>query len=179
MPVIEIRLSNLDQLFNSLDPSPFHEKDLDADAEEYITGAVDDFPLTQPLKIAVYLPPEQIARIGADGLAESIHHYFAYTLDMGRRKLRFSFREGRFSLLIGLAFLVLCVSLRELVRSLDAGTLGDIAAEGLLISGWVAMWRPMEIFLYDWWPIRAEARLSDRLSSMPVRIAMPGSPPGS
>ena len=33
------------------------------------------------------------------------------------------------------------------------------------------MWRPMEIFLYDWWPIRAEARLFDRLSAMPVRIA--------
>jgi hypothetical protein len=34
----------------------------------------------------------------------------------------------------------------------------------------VAMWRPLEVFLYDWWPIRAEARLFDRLSTMPVRI---------
>jgi hypothetical protein len=32
------------------------------------------------------------------------------------------------------------------------------------------MWRPLEIFLYDWWPIRNEARLSDRLAAMPVRI---------
>jgi hypothetical protein len=32
------------------------------------------------------------------------------------------------------------------------------------------MWRPLEVFLYDWWPIRAEARLFDRLSAMPVRI---------
>jgi hypothetical protein len=47
--------------------------------------------------------------------------------------------------------------------------------EGLLIGGWVAMWRPIEIFLYDWWPIRAEARLFDRLSTMPVRIAYTGS----
>jgi hypothetical protein len=38
-------------------------------------------------------------------------------------------------------------------------------------SGWVAMWRPMEIFLYDWWPIRAEATLADRLNVMPVRIS--------
>jgi hypothetical protein len=33
------------------------------------------------------------------------------------------------------------------------------------------MWKPMEIFLYDWWPIRAEATLADRLSVMPVRIS--------
>jgi hypothetical protein len=32
------------------------------------------------------------------------------------------------------------------------------------------MWRPLEIFLYDWWPIRDEALLSDRLATMPVRI---------
>jgi hypothetical protein len=28
----------------------------------------------------------------------------------------------------------------------------------------------LEVFLYDWWPIRNEARLSDRLADMPVRI---------
>jgi hypothetical protein len=32
------------------------------------------------------------------------------------------------------------------------------------------MWRPLEVFLYDWWPIRAEVRLFERLSTMPVRI---------
>jgi hypothetical protein len=45
-----------------------------------------------------------------------------------------------------------------------------VIREGFLIGGWVAMWRPLEVFLYDWWPIRAEARLFDRLSRMPVRI---------
>ena len=34
--LIEIRLSNLVQFFNSLDPSPFRDKDLDDDAERYI-----------------------------------------------------------------------------------------------------------------------------------------------
>jgi hypothetical protein len=32
------------------------------------------------------------------------------------------------------------------------------------------MWRPLEVFLYDWWPIRAEGRLLERLSGIPVRI---------
>jgi len=54
---------------------------------------------------------------------------------------------------------------------LGEGRLGAVLRESLLIGGWVAMWRPMEIFLYDWWPVRAEARLSDRLTAMPVRIA--------
>jgi hypothetical protein len=49
-----------------------------------------------------------------------------------------------------------------------------LTREGLVIGGWVAMWRPLEIFLYDWWPIHAEARLFDRLAAMPVRIEYPG-----
>lgn len=32
------------------------------------------------------------------------------------------------------------------------------------------MWRPMEVFLYDWWPIRREAKFQDRLAAMPVQI---------
>ena len=46
----------------------------------------------------------------------------------------------------------------------------EIARESLVIGGWVAMWRPLEIFLYDWWPIRAEARLFERLSAMIVKV---------
>src|SRR6185436_19737102 len=43
-------------------------------------------------------------------------------------------------------------------------------SRGFPDRGWVAMWRPLEVFLYDWWPIRADARLLQRLSTMPVRI---------
>jgi hypothetical protein len=46
----------------------------------------------------------------------------------------------------------------------------EIVRESLLIGGWVAMWRPLEVFLYDWWPIRADVHLCNRLSAMPVRL---------
>jgi hypothetical protein len=49
--------------------------------------------------------------------------------------------------------------------------IADLVREGVLIGGWVAMWRPLEILLYAWWPIQRDARLYDRLGDMPVRIA--------
>ena len=42
--VIEVRISELAQLFNSLDASPFHERVLDDDAEEYIVGWARELP---------------------------------------------------------------------------------------------------------------------------------------
>ena len=52
-------------------------------------------------------------------------------------------------------------------------TVGDfrfVLRESLIIAGWVAMWGPMQVFLYDWWPIHQEAKFQDRLAAMPVQI---------
>ncbi len=84
--------------------------------------------------------------------------------------MSFLFREGRIALLIGLAFLFACISTRELVFAPGSGTVSQMMAEGLLILGWVAMWRPLQIFLYDWWPVRHQSRLYEKLAKMPVVV---------
>jgi len=175
---IEIRLSKLQQLFNSLDPSPFHEKDLDADAEEYIVGSVVEFPLQQPLKLVIHLPADQLALAESANLQDAIHNYFAYRREVARRRVRFQFREGRTALLIGLLFLVLCISIRQLVLALGHGAGWQTVSEGLLIVGWVAMWRPLEIYLYDWWPIRHHGRVFAKLATMPVELRLADVPAG-
>jgi hypothetical protein len=49
-------------------------------------------------------------------------------------------------------------------------TLEKIPQEGFFILGWVAMWRPLQIFLYDWWPVLHYRRLYGRLAAMPVKV---------
>lgn len=53
---------------------------------------------------------------------------------------------------------------------LENHPIGIPLREGLIIIGWVAMWRPLEIFLYDWWPIASKRKFYDRLSRATVRI---------
>ena len=43
--LLELRLTNLDQFFETFDPSPFHKKDINDDAERYIVNSVEAFPL--------------------------------------------------------------------------------------------------------------------------------------
>ena len=67
-------------------------------------------------------------------------------------------------------FLTACMALRELVLSLPIDTLGRAFAEGLVIIGWVAMWGPLQIFLYDWWPMAQTVRVLERLSQAPLEL---------
>ena len=168
--VIQIRLVELKQLFNAIDPAPFREKDLDPKAEEFIVGWARELPAGVPLTLVVRLDRASVPD-EAGMLHDAVSQYFGMRSQVTGRRLRQLFRVGRTSLLIGLLFLALSFALGEVIESTLEGRFGALLREGLLIGGWVAMWRPLEIFLYDWWPIRSERKLYDRLSAMPVRIA--------
>ncbi|MGB2676157.1 MAG: hypothetical protein WAN12_03640, partial [Candidatus Acidiferrum sp.] len=52
---IRLKLREMSQLFNSMDPSPFIEKDLDDDAEEFIVSWAQEFSPDDPIKLRIYL----------------------------------------------------------------------------------------------------------------------------
>jgi hypothetical protein len=174
--LIEIHVAELRQLFNSIDPSPFEEKDLDPKAEEFIVGWAREAPLQAHLALRVYLDRPAGHLEETTALTEAVHQFFAGREQVTRRRLKQMFRVGRISLAIGILFLGISLAAGSLLESAIAPErLGGMLREGLLIGGWVAMWRPLEIFLYDWWPLRADIRLFGRLSRMPIQIRYTGS----
>jgi hypothetical protein len=166
--LIEIRLREVRQLFHHLDPAPFREKDLDPAAEAYIEDAVREIGPGRPCKLVIHLPDAELGGEAARTLPEAIAHYFAYRARQTRIEMRRLLRRGVASLVIGLLFLFACLSLR---RWLTASGQYELVAEGLLIIGWVALWRPVEIFLYDWWPILRQRRRFDAVARIPVEVA--------
>lgn len=172
--MIEVHVAELRQLFNSIDPSPFGEKDLDPKAEEFVVGWAREVPRTAPLALLVYLDRPAGLQNETEALRDAVHQFFRGRSEVSRRRLHQLFRLGRWSLLVGILFLGVSLAVGSVVESALSGRLGKVLQEGFLIGGWVAMWRPLEIFLYDWWPIRADIRLYDRLSVMPVEIRCTG-----
>lgn len=169
--LIEVHVSDLKQLFDSLDPTPFHQRDLDPKAETFITGWARDVHAAAPLGLLVHVDREAASPDATDIVHGAVRDHFGRRAEETRRSLRQLFRNGRISLVIGLAVVAGSVVIGDLIETMLSGTgFGSILRESLLIGGWVAMWRPLEIFLYDWWPVRAEARLFDRLSEMIVRV---------
>ena len=168
--LIEIRLREVRQLFHTLDPAPFREKDLDDGAERYLLEACQEAGARHKLRLLVYLPASEAASDAAYTLPDAVHNYFAYRERELRLDLIRLLRYGAVSLGIGVAFLMMCLGLR---RALVVHTLvfdRAIVDEGLLILGWVAMWRPIEVLLYGWWPLARRRALLRRLSAIPVEV---------
>lgn len=168
---LELRVGELRQLFNEMDPAPFRERDIDPNAETYIVEWAEETRADRPLGLVVHLARERATPESARMLRDSVDEYFRRRAVATRASLRRLFRVGRVSLAIGLAFLMVALVVGETLSGMfSKESWGSLAKESFVIGGWVALWRPLEIFLYDWWPVRAEARLFDRLGELDVRL---------
>jgi hypothetical protein len=168
---IELRVENLSQLFDTLDPFPFPERDLDKDAEEYIIGWARELPREQPIGIVVHLPRAEYSKHDPATLTAALNRYFDYRAGIIVHDLNELFRVGRMALLIGLSVLALCLTAaRFAATQFDTTPFGGFLQESLIILGWVANWKPIEIFLYDWWPLIRRRNLYRRLARASVEL---------
>ena len=150
---IDIRLRNAQQLFDGRDPAPFRERDLDEDAVDYVRSAAEEIPISKPLKLVLIFEEPATYPLSAVEIETAIRAQFEHERDQVTRRLRQQRQFGHAALAVGLSVLVALLTLAEMTRQLPAGHAREILREGLVITGWVAMWRPIEVLLYDWWPL--------------------------
>lgn len=167
---IEIELHSLAQLFNTFDPAPFHEKELDDKAEEYIYESVEEVPEGREVDIRVYLPPSLVTPENRDAIDLGIRNHFSYREMQAVREQRRHFRVGRVVFLIGGTVLFFSLLARQVLIGFPESYINHMVQEALLIIGWVAMWQPVSIFLYDWWPILYRRKIYRRIAGMAISV---------
>lgn len=162
---ILVRVTTVDQLFNPIDPLPLAERALDERVATWIEEWAADIDRGEPLDIEIHVA-DGGSRGHEDAIASAIQNQFEYWEWQLGRELRTVFREGRISLLIGVVALAAFSAASRLVDGDEA--IVQVIHEGLAVLGWVAMWKPLNIFLYDWWPLRRERRACHRIAAATV-----------
>jgi len=177
---IDIRLRSARQLFDGRDPAPFRERDLDQNAVDYIYSAAEEIAVPKPLKLVLFLEQPTALSLSVAEIETAIHAHFEHECEQVNRRLRQQRRFGHVALVVGLSVLIGLLTLAEMVQRLPIGHAGDILREGLVITGWVAMWRPIEVLLYDWWPLIQTRKHIVRIlaAQVEVRAAERTSTPG-
>jgi hypothetical protein len=143
-PILDVRVATLEQLFDNRDPAPFRDRDLDPELVEYLLDGARDLTGVSPLRIAVWLESP-----ASDDVPQAVRAHFQHELGRSDRRRREQVRAAWIGLAIAAVVVVVLTALGELVERLVAGTLGTGLREALVISGWVLMWRPLEVLVYD------------------------------
>ncbi len=166
---IELRINQLSELFNSMDPTPFPHRNLDKDAEDFLEQWALEYSANSHFRVVVHVA-QRTADDPTTLITAAIHHYFSDKAVRSRRMLRVLMLEGRAAMLIGVSFLLLCLIGADLLTVYTVNAFSRLLKESLLIGGWVAMWRPLQIFLYDWWPIVRRMRIYRNLGKATVHV---------
>lgn len=175
--IIEVAIRNTWQLFNERDPAPSRARDLDENFVTYVVSSAQEFPLKTPLKLKITVLEKSPQDINKEDLHAAIRAHFIYAARLSKTKMRKSLRVGRYFLMIGLLVLFVCLGIAQLISSKhsDSG-LAVIAHEGFTIIGWVAMWRPIEVFLYDWFPLREEKLYLEKIATLEIDLILNRTP---
>jgi hypothetical protein len=140
--------------------------------EEFIVESLKELNTKHACEVVLHFDQTKTISDEEQIVACALRGYFARRANGLKFKLHRLIRRGLISLIIGLAFLgAFFAGGRMLVHFMGENAFTTLLTESLIIGGWVAMWRPLEIFLYDWWPILGERRLYDRISRIPVSVA--------
>ncbi|QCI68513.1 hypothetical protein [Phreatobacter stygius] len=171
---IALDVHNVDQLFSTFDPSPFHEFSLNSTAAQYIASEAWYAPRGNRFIIELGLRGKAADRPAAEKLKTVLRFHFKRAAATEAQNLRKLIRTGLVSLAIGMVVLAICTAL---ARAVDEAPIRDGWREGIRdgisVFGWVANWRPAQILFYDWWPVRRSRNLYRRLAEADVVAAKP------
>ncbi|HSI40821.1 MAG TPA: hypothetical protein VLA00_09775 [Xanthobacteraceae bacterium] len=168
---IDLYAGDPQALLDTMDPFPFRERAIDHDVDEYIYDHAETLPAGMRIRINIHLPREIAAAQAASELAAVFGRHFVRRAERASRELSSLMRTGRLALIVGIAVLAVSLAVGQgLVKIFPESRLASVVMEGLVIFGWVANWRPMEIFLFEWWPFIARRRLYRRLAQADITV---------
>lgn len=85
-------------------------------------------------------------------------------------------RDGIRALGKGSLFLLACMLVSAVASESTflPDLLRSLISEGFIIAGWVGLWHPMELLLYEWWPVARDRRLYRLVANMTYSVEPAG-----
>jgi hypothetical protein len=166
---LTLTLRSVQQLLLSPEAVPFATGRIRPDAETFLVDQLRKGPRGHRMRLVVIIPATELLR--ARDIRSTIHEHFALRHDQINQQIADTWRVGRRSLLLGVVLLTLVLACVDAAgRFIGEGPLSRSVQEGLTILGWVALWRPAELLLHEWRPLREQASLFADLEHLEVDV---------
>jgi hypothetical protein len=124
------------------------------------------------LKLRVLVPAAGFTPQTEAQVKRALHRYAAHMIGDARRKLAAMRWVGVRTFLIGLTFFGISLAASAAVGRMlfIPEELRTLAAESLIVAGWVVIWQPLDTLVQGWWPQWEEERTFRAIGALPLRI---------
>ena len=171
---ITLHLDDIQDLF--ADPEPGSDR-YDS-GMDYLYSEVRIYPRHEKFKVTIELPQEKITEGLLERTRAKMKRYCQFKVEQSHKELIALHHQGVATLWIGLLVMVICLVLafaftlmaQSGMNKILEVALQVIATLFVLSAGWVALWEPSEIFLYDWWPFRQDMRIYNKIADADLVI---------
>ncbi|MBN9025296.1 MAG: hypothetical protein J0H20_06715 [Rhizobiales bacterium] len=170
---VDLYLSDIHNFFQTPEVDPFLGENIEASGIDQLIDTMNSRPDSRKIRrIVIHLPEATMPPALQGRVRTAITNYCDAQIRLDVQKTREIWLEGRRALKIGLVFWAICLSLSLLFEEVifTRHALGRLFGEGFIIAGWVGLWRPAELLLYDWRPFAREKKRYEEIKAMEVTI---------
>lgn len=169
---ISISLSSVDGLFDA-GGSPVIQPHIHPDAAAWILEEAREHTAKSGYLLEVRVPSGDLSR--TDEVESAIQSYFQSQARYADREFQEVLRKGLASLVRAFLVIAVLVVLAEFLQSLGTGRFYGLLGESLVIIGWVTLWAPLELLLFERHRIRRRRNTAHRLSA--AKVTLVSTPP--
>lgn len=167
--VIELKVSTIHQLFDERDPAPFREKDLDDDAAEYIFMSAQEITVKRIARLRIFVE-EALTEKQLQTIRHAVNTFYSYEADLMSKRITALVSVALKSLIIGFSFMTASIVGSHFVQLAAGSFVGLFLKESMVLVGWVSMWKPVSLLLYEWWPLVDTLNIYRKLSELEIDV---------
>jgi hypothetical protein len=167
--IIDLMVPTLDKLYNSYDPSPLHQREIDPAVMKMILSQVVVFPLSSDFELHLHMPRSMKRKRFEWQIEHALRNHFEYELLESELHLKRRIQKGlktfRYSGSIFISFFVTSY----LLGSFD-NVFVNMLSEGMAVGSWVSLWHPIQTLLYSWLPLYEDKKKFSKLLDVKIRF---------
>lgn len=168
---VRVDLASLRELFQAAEFDPLSGRPYADSGLDRILNQVRPGP-RGPIHATIVLPGRERSVDVEARTRAALQNYCDVRIEQKQNDKASLRHEGFATLWRGVLFLALCLFASRLLG--DPKYLHHVIArfldEGFIIAGWVALWYPLDVLLYEHWPLTREQRLYGQLRGMTMKF---------
>lgn len=167
-----LKLDNITHLFKEPEFDLFMPQKNSTSGIERIVSALKPTSLSDKVKTTIFLPDHQLSENIEKLIVEALRRYCNEKIEQISNDIASLRGQGIRALQRGLLFLAVCLVISTLFDNVEylPTLVHRFLNEGFLIAGWVSLWYPIELLLYEWSPLKRQKKIYEMIKKMEVKV---------